>query len=100
MQNKTFQDLRASIAPERANQRLDQGLAQNFNLSRRRSRRAIDEGGVYLNGKRCRTAGRKLKGGDKLRIVLLEGEHLIPFDPGQLIWQQCWNAMVNGRWLN
>lgn len=86
--NKTFQDLRASVLPELANQRLDQNLAQMFKLSRRRSRRAIDEGGVYLNGKRCRTAGRKLKSGDKLRIVLLEGETLVPFDPQQLIWQQ------------
>ena len=86
--SKTFQDLHASVLPELANQRLDQGLAQMFELSRRRSRRAIDEGGVYLNGKRCRTAGRKLKCGDKLRIVLLEGETLVPFDPLQLIWQQ------------
>ncbi len=86
--SKTFQDFRASVLPELARQRLDQGLAQMFELSRRRSRRAIDEGGVYLNGKRCRTAGRKLNGGDKLRIVLLEGEKLVPFDPLQLIWQK------------
>jgi 23S rRNA pseudouridine1911/1915/1917 synthase len=86
--NKTFQDLRASVLPELVNQRLDQNLAQIFKLSRRRSRRAIDEGGVYLNGKRCRTAGRKMKSGDKLRIVLLEGEKLIPFVAQQLIWQQ------------
>lgn len=86
--NKIFQDLRATVIPELANQRLDQGLAHVFELSRRRSRRAIDEGGVYLNGKRCRTAGRKLKSGDKLRVVLLEAEKLVPFDPQQLIWQQ------------
>ena len=86
--NKIFQDLRASVLPELANQRLDQNLAKIFNLSRRRSRRAIDEGGVYLNGKRCRTAGRNTKSGDKLRIILLDGETLIPFDPEQLIWQQ------------
>jgi len=88
MHDNTFRDLRVAVLPELADQRLDQGLAQHFKLSRRRSRRAIDEGGVYLNGKRCRTAGRKLKGGDKLRIVLLENEKLVPFDPGQLIWQQ------------
>lgn len=29
-----------------------------------------------------------MKSGDKLRIVLLEGEKLLPFDPQQLQWQQ------------
>lgn len=68
--------------------RLDQALAELMQLSRRRSRRAIDEGGVYLNRKRCRTAGRALKNGDNLRVVLLDGEQLTPFTAGQLIWQQ------------
>jgi 23S rRNA pseudouridine1911/1915/1917 synthase len=86
--SRTFRDLRASALPELADKRLDQSLAQLFKLSRRRCRRAIDEGGVYLNGNRCRTAGRKLKCGDKLRIVLLENEKLVPFDRQQLVWQQ------------
>ncbi len=57
-------------------------------VSRRRARRAIDEGGVYINDRRCRTAGRRLKSGDRLRLVMLDGEDLVPFDPRQLIWQQ------------
>ena len=83
-----FQDLLAIAGQPQQGERLDQGLAALFELSRRRIRRAIDEGGVYLNQKRCRTAGRKLMRGDKLRIVLLEQEKLIPFQPEQLIWQQ------------
>jgi len=92
-----FQDLRAVAGKKEDGQRLDQGLALLFDISRRRLRRAIDEGGVYLNQKRCRTAGRKLSNGDKLRIVLLEKEKLYPFDPAQLIWQQPPLYLINKR---
>ena len=86
--NRPFQDLHANVTGEQAGQRLDQGLANIFALSRRRGRRAIDEGGVYLNGSRCRTAGRLLKAGDRLRAVLLENEKTVDFEAKQLIWQQ------------
>lgn len=68
--------------------RLDHFLAGSIPLSRRRIRRAIDEGGVYVNRKRCRKAGKLLHGGEQLRIVTLEGEQLIPFSAEQLIWSQ------------
>ncbi len=92
-----FQDLRAVAGSTVHGQRLDQGLTLLFELSRRRIRRAIDEGGVYLNQKRCRTAGRKLSRGDKLRIVLLDKEKLNPFDAAQLIWQQPPLYLLNKR---
>lgn len=87
-ESRNFRDLQAAVPVECAGQRLDQGVATIFSLSRRRCRRAIDEGGVYLNGSRCRTAGRKLKAGDKIRLVLLENEKSVPFTAGQLIWQR------------
>jgi len=83
-----FQDLRAIASKNEHGIRLDQGLAQLLGLSRRRSRKAIDEGGAYLNQKRCRTAGRKICIGDKLRVVLLEKEKLTPFTPDQIVWQR------------
>jgi len=83
-----FQDMRAVAGSVHRGMRLDQALAELLQLSRRRSRRAIDEGGVYLNRKRCRTAGRAVKSGDSLRVVLLDGEQLVPFTANQLIWQQ------------
>ncbi|GAV19817.1 23S rRNA pseudouridine1911/1915/1917 synthase [Mariprofundus micogutta] len=92
-----YQDLRGTADQKQHGQRLDQGLALLFDLSRRRIRRAIDEGGVYLNQKRCRTAGRKLSSGDKLRIVLLEKEKLIPFDSSQLLWQKPPLYLINKR---
>jgi len=92
-----FQDLRATVASAIAGQRLDQGLSQTWPLSRRRARRAIDEGGVYLNGKRCRTAGRVLKQGDKLRAVLLEKERLVPLVGEQLIWSDTSLYLIHKR---
>ncbi|MDQ6982069.1 MAG: RluA family pseudouridine synthase [Mariprofundus sp.] len=83
-----FQDLRAITGKAQDGMRLDQALADLLQLSRRRSRRAIDEGGVYLNRKRCRTAGRTLTNGDTLRVVLLDGEQFVLFSSDQLIWQQ------------
>ncbi|MDQ6979171.1 MAG: RluA family pseudouridine synthase [Mariprofundaceae bacterium] len=68
--------------------RLDQCLSAHSGVSRRRVRKAIDEGGVYINRKRCRTAGRALRGGELLRMVTLENEQLTPFAGEQLLWQQ------------
>lgn len=74
--------------PLRQQERLDKSLAELSSLSRRRIRQAIDDGGVYVNQKRCRKAGRLLQGGEKLRIVMLDNETLVPFDgDSQLIWQ-------------
>lgn len=50
-------------------------------------RQAIDDGGVYVNGKRCRKAGRLLRGGERLRLCLLDNERLQPFEAQQLLWQ-------------
>ncbi len=83
-----FQDLRAIATDKENGMRLDQALAQLLGLSRRRGRKAIDEGGVYLNQKRCRTAGRNIYSEDKLRVVLLDKEKLTPFEPSQIVWQR------------
>ncbi len=69
-------------------QRLDVVLAQGVSMSRRRIRRVIEDGGVYLNRHRCRTAGRTVRTGDRLRIVCLDGETLVPFRPEQILWSQ------------
>lgn len=82
-----FHDLSARVGPAAQGLRLDQALAQVFPFSRRRLRTAIAEGGVYLNGKRCRTAGRSVRSGDRLRIVLLEQETLVPLSAEQLLWR-------------
>jgi len=92
-----FHDLCAICGRTQQGMRLDQALADVLQLSRRRSRRAIDEGGVYLNRKRCRTAGRTVNNGDALRVVMLDGEKLTPFTADQLIWQQAPLYLIHKR---
>lgn len=81
-----IEDIRLNIPDAQAGQRLDSALAAISVLSRRRLQRAIDEGGVYLNKKRCRKAGRLVQGGEKVRIVLLDDETLVPFTLEQVLW--------------
>ncbi|MDQ7011712.1 MAG: RluA family pseudouridine synthase [Mariprofundaceae bacterium] len=83
-----FRDYRLDVPGDVMPLRLDAFLAEHLPLSRRRIRTAIDDGGVYVNRRRCRKAGRLLKGGEKLRLVLLENEQHIPFSPEQLVWTE------------
>ncbi len=82
-----FEDIKLHIPSEQGGQRLDSALAAIAPYSRRRLQRAIDEGGVYLNKKRCRKAGRIIQGGEKVRIVVLDDEKLVPFSAEQIVWQ-------------
>ncbi|MDX8397984.1 MAG: RluA family pseudouridine synthase [Mariprofundaceae bacterium] len=80
--------------------RLDTALAElssDIPLSRRRIRRAVDEGSVYVNHKRSRKAGLILQGGEKLRIVMIDDEVLTPFEAEQLIWQQQGLYLIHKR---
>lgn len=92
-----FLDRTLQVPPQHESIRIDQFLAEQLPLSRRRIRRAIDDGGLYLNRKRCRKAGQLLKGGELLRVVTLENETLVPFSPDQLIWQEPPFYLINKR---
>jgi 23S rRNA pseudouridine1911/1915/1917 synthase len=64
--------IQRSVEPEHAGCRLDVYLARQFpQFSRAFLRRAIDAGGVTLNGKQAK-AGQRLKGGEQLSILLPE----------------------------
>ncbi|MDX8384311.1 MAG: RluA family pseudouridine synthase [Ghiorsea sp.] len=87
----SFEDIKTIIPLEHGGQRLDSALAATVNFSRRRLQRAIDEGGVYVNKKRCRKAGKIIQGGEKVRLVMLDGETLNPFSEEQIVWrEQSW----------
>ena len=92
-----FRDIKLSAESADAGMRLDNALARHLPLSKRRIRRAIDEGGVYVNRRRCRKAGLSLKGSEALRLVMLEQEKLNPFEPEQLIWQQDHLYLIHKR---
>ncbi len=86
-----FEDIKLQIPLEQGRRRLDTALAACSSFSRRRVQRAIDEGGVYVNKKRCRKAGRIIQGGEKVRIVTLDDEVLTPFSEDQIVWrEQSW----------
>lgn len=60
------------VEPEHAGCRLDVFLARQFpDFSRGQLRRAVDAGGVLLNGRPAK-AGQRLKGGERLSIVMPE----------------------------
>ncbi|PCI43109.1 MAG: pseudouridine synthase [Proteobacteria bacterium] len=80
--------------------RLDSALAElsrDIPLSRRRIRRAIDEGSIYVNKKRCRKAGTMLQGGEHLRMVTIDDEKLTPFCAEQLVWQHRTLYLIDKR---
>lgn len=83
-----FSDTCFTTTAEDVGRRLDQVLTDKAGLSRRRIRRAIDDGGVYVNRKRCRKAGLICKAGAKLRLVMLEDECLRPLSEEQILWRQ------------
>lgn len=92
-----FQDFSLTLPPADAGKRLDGALSEHLPLSRRRIRSAIDDGGVYLNRKRCRKAGMSVKGGERVRLVILEHESLIPFSEDQLLWRDRDLLLINKR---
>lgn len=90
-----FKDIKLALTRGDAGKRLDQALAEQLELSRRRIRTAIDDGGVYVNKKRCRKAGLLLKGNERIRVVLLEGEKLVPFSEAQVLWRDGELVLIN-----
>ncbi|OIQ04127.1 MAG: pseudouridine synthase [Zetaproteobacteria bacterium CG06_land_8_20_14_3_00_59_53] len=82
-----FHDLKLTIPVSDAGKRVDDALAALLPFSKRRIRTAIDDGGVYIDKRRSRKAGRLLKGGERIRLVMLDGETLIPFCEQQVIWR-------------
>lgn len=83
----SFQDHSLTVPDQMESSRLNQFMAENLPLSKQRIHRAIDEGGVYINRKRCRKPGQTLRGGETLRIVILDHERLVPFSDVQFVWK-------------
>jgi 23S rRNA pseudouridine1911/1915/1917 synthase len=92
-----FQDFPLTLEHADAGKRLDSALSEHLPLSKRRIRLAIDDGGVYVNRQRCRKAGLTVKGGERVRLVILENETLIPFSEDQLIWRDHDLLLINKR---
>src|SRR5512141_1880456 len=61
-----------------AGERLDRFIAARGGLSRGLARRALDAGGVFLDGRRCKVAGRLLHDGQRVVVNLEEGGRAAP----------------------
>ena len=61
------------VGPADARERIDRFIAARGGISRGLARRALDAGGVFLDGKRCKVAGRTLHPGQRVEVHLEEG---------------------------
>jgi 23S rRNA pseudouridine1911/1915/1917 synthase len=65
--------LSLSVEPADAGERIDRFIAARGGISRGEARRALDAGGVFLDGRRCKVAGRLIHPGQKIVVNLAEG---------------------------
>ncbi len=61
------------VGPGDAGERLDRFIAARGGLSRGMARRALEAGGVFLDGRRCKVAGRTVRAGQEVVVNLAEG---------------------------
>lgn len=65
--------LTLAAGPRDAGERIDRFIAARGGISRGAARRALDAGGVFLDGRRCKVAGRLLRSGQQVVVNLAEG---------------------------
>jgi 23S rRNA pseudouridine1911/1915/1917 synthase len=61
------------VSPGDAHQRIDRFIAERGGISRGVARRALEAGGVFLDGRRCKVASRGLHPGQRIEVNLEEG---------------------------
>jgi 23S rRNA pseudouridine1911/1915/1917 synthase len=73
-----------------AKQRIDLFIATRGGISRGAARRALDTGGVFLDGRRCKVASRGLHPGQRIEVNLEEGGRATapaePLDRARLLY--------------
>jgi len=67
--------LSLDAGPADDGERIDRFIAARGGISRGEARRAIECGGVFLDGKRCKVAGRILHRGHRVTVNLEEAGH-------------------------
>jgi 23S rRNA pseudouridine1911/1915/1917 synthase len=82
--------LSLAVAPAQDGERLDRFIAAAGGISRGLARRTLDAGGVFLDGKRCKTASRELWAGQQVVVNLEESgralDPVAPLDPSRLLF--------------
>ena len=65
--------LSLAVGAADAGERIDRFIAARGGISRGEARRALDAGGVFLDGHRCKVSGRTLREGQRVVVNLSEG---------------------------
>lgn len=76
--------IRLIVAPSDAGERIDRFLSNRGGISRGEARRALERGGVYLDGKRFKIASRILAAGQRVEAVLEEAGRVQQADAVEL----------------
>jgi 23S rRNA pseudouridine1911/1915/1917 synthase len=66
------------VGPGDAGERLDRFIAARGGVSRGLARRTLEAGGVFLDGRRCKVAGRAVRAGQRVVVNLAEGGREAP----------------------
>jgi 23S rRNA pseudouridine1911/1915/1917 synthase len=70
--------LALAVLPADAGERIDRFIAARGGISRGAARRALEAGGVFLDGRRCKVAGRLVHPGQRVVVNLAEGGREAP----------------------
>ena len=84
-----------TVAPDDSNLRLDQLVAQWTGLSRRAAREALKLGGVQVDRKRVRVAGRLLKPGTEVRVAFDPDLPPVPALTIPIMFEDAWLLAVD-----
>ena len=84
-----------TVAPDDADLRLDQLVAKRTGLSRRAAREALKLGGVQVDRKRVRVAGRLLKAGTEVRVAFDPDLPPVPEVTIPVVYEDDWLLAVD-----
>lgn len=84
-----------TVSPEDADLRLDQIVAARTGLSRRAAREALKLGGVQVDRKRVRVAGRLLKAGTEVRVAFDPDLPPVPDVTIPVVYEDAWLLAVD-----
>jgi len=91
--------LSLAVVPADEGERLDRFIAARGGISRGEARRVLDAGGVFLDGRRCKVAGRVVRSGQRVVVNLAEGgraaSDVAPLDRARLLYADADVAAVD-----
>jgi 23S rRNA pseudouridine1911/1915/1917 synthase len=91
--------LSLAVAPADEGERLDRFIAARGGISRGEARRVLEAGGVFLDDRRCKVAGRLVRPGQRVVVNLAEGGRAAseapPLDRARLLYADADVAAVD-----